>query len=50
MAIILSARYDRTFTFIVKLINDAIAVETSAGDGKKNTVIGVLDIYGFEVR
>ena len=41
-------RYDRTFSFIVKLINEAIAVETGDGEGK-NTVIGVLDIYGFEV-
>eukprot|EP00041_Stephanoeca_diplocostata_P010600 m.168822 g.168822 ORF g.168822 m.168822 type:complete len:1039 (-) comp18222_c0_seq2:223-3339(-) len=38
--------YDRTFTHIVKLINDAIAVDNGSD---KNTVIGVLDIYGFEI-
>ncbi|EGD75756.1 hypothetical protein PTSG_07873 [Salpingoeca rosetta] len=41
------AMYDRTFTHIVKTINDAIEVRT--GNGARQTVIGVLDIYGFEI-
>jgi myosin heavy subunit len=42
------AIYDRMFTSIVQRINDAIDVKKSAGSGR-NTVIGVLDIYGFEI-
>jgi myosin-1 len=42
--------YDRLFTWIVGKINAALNVQ---GDtGKKSymgTVIGVLDIYGFEI-
>ncbi|PSN38767.1 Myosin-IA [Blattella germanica] len=44
------AVYDRLFTWIVGRVNDALVIE---GDtGKKSymgTVIGVLDIYGFEI-
>lgn len=40
--------YERLFTWIVQRVNDAIRVENSARRGK-NTVIGVLDIYGFEI-
>ncbi|KAJ9577049.1 hypothetical protein L9F63_006397, partial [Diploptera punctata] len=42
------AVYDRLFTWIVGKVNDALNVDT----GKKTymgTVIGVLDIYGFEI-
>eukprot|EP01147_Barroeca_monosierra_P009296 gene9296-1564_t len=41
------ALYDRSFTYIVKVINDAIEVKQA--QRPQNTVIGVLDIYGFEV-
>ncbi|XP_061715679.1 unconventional myosin ID-like [Cydia pomonella] len=40
------AAYDRLFTWIVQQINRAI--EVPAGT-YKNTLIGVLDIYGFEI-
>lgn len=36
------------FTCIVERINEAIDV-TNTGGGERNTVIGVLDIYGFEI-
>jgi len=42
------ALYNRCFSFIVEVINGAIEVNTGADKGK-NTVIGVLDIYGFEI-
>lgn len=38
--------YDRLFSFLVNSINEKIAVADSA---QKGNVIGVLDIYGFEV-
>lgn len=44
------AVFDRLFTWIVDKINSAITVEKS--DGKKyfqSSLIGVLDIYGFEI-
>ena len=46
----LQAIYDRMFTWIVRRLNQAIEVkrDTPAQQGR-NTVIGVLDIYGFEV-
>ena len=38
------------FTWIVTRINEAIDPKLSGGDFVgKNTVIGVLDIYGFEI-
>ncbi|RZF45163.1 hypothetical protein LSTR_LSTR007126 [Laodelphax striatellus] len=40
------AIYDRMFTWIVSKINDIIDVRDSRS---RRTVIGVLDIYGFEV-
>lgn len=40
------AAYDRLFTWIVEQINKAIEVPS---DSYKNTLIGVLDIYGFEI-
>ena len=44
------ALYDRLFTWIVGHVNAAIdpALTESSGH-RNNTVIGVLDIYGFEV-
>ncbi|XP_017774628.1 PREDICTED: myosin-IA [Nicrophorus vespilloides] len=44
------AIYDRLFTWIVDRINSAIAV-TDTGYNKKydSSLIGVLDIYGFEI-
>lgn len=41
--------YERLFTWIVGKVNEAIAVRGTAMDHGKNTVIGVLDIYGFEI-
>ncbi|KFM66883.1 Myosin-IA, partial [Stegodyphus mimosarum] len=44
------AIYDRLFSFIVSRINESIEVETNGHSLKKNnTVMGVLDIYGFEI-
>ncbi|XP_054715568.1 unconventional myosin-Id-like [Uloborus diversus] len=44
------AIYERLFSFIVGRINDAIEVESNGhGMKKNNTVMGVLDIYGFEI-
>ncbi|XP_028032793.1 myosin-IA [Bombyx mandarina] len=40
------AAYDRLFTWIVQQINKAIDVPAGT---YKNTLIGVLDIYGFEI-
>jgi len=42
------AVYDRMFTAVVQCINEAIEVQKSTGTGRQ-TVIGVLDIYGFEI-
>ncbi|XP_015779047.1 PREDICTED: unconventional myosin-Id-like [Acropora digitifera] len=42
------AMYDRLFTWIVSRINDTIELRDMASHGKC-TVIGVLDIYGFEI-
>ncbi|CAG9816020.1 unnamed protein product, partial [Phaedon cochleariae] len=44
------AVYDRLFTWIVDKINRAIAVDQGeSGFGYKSSLIGVLDIYGFEI-
>ncbi|XP_018410704.1 PREDICTED: unconventional myosin-Id [Nanorana parkeri] len=44
------AIYERLFCWIVSRINDVIDVEKQdAALHGKNTVIGVLDIYGFEI-
>ncbi|KAG1662253.1 Myosin-IA [Nymphon striatum] len=45
------AIYERLFTWIVESINKAIEVHDNGKPirQKKNTVIGVLDIYGFEI-
>ena len=46
----LQAIYERLFCWIVSRINDIIEVKRSdATIHGKNTVIGVLDIYGFEI-
>ncbi|XP_048579612.1 unconventional myosin-Id [Nematostella vectensis] len=42
------AAYDRLFSWIVSRINDSIEVRDKKEHGKC-TVIGVLDIYGFEI-
>lgn len=44
------AIYDRLFTWIVEKINSAIAVDKrSITKTYRSSVIGVLDIYGFEI-
>ncbi|XP_035688494.1 unconventional myosin-Id-like isoform X2 [Branchiostoma floridae] len=43
------AIYEHLFTWIVSRINDVIAVTTTRHQHGKDTVIGVLDIYGFEI-
>lgn len=44
------AMYERLFCWIVGRINDVIEVRNyDARVHGKNTVIGVLDIYGFEI-
>ncbi|XP_053609304.1 unconventional myosin ID [Plodia interpunctella] len=43
---LIKAAYDRLFTWIVQQINKAIEVPSNT---YKNTLIGVLDIYGFEI-
>lgn len=46
----LQATYDRMFSWIVQRINEAIDPKASGMKlVGKNTVIGVLDIYGFEI-
>lgn len=42
------AMYDRLFTWIVGRINDATELRNEVTHGKCS-VIGVLDIYGFEI-
>uniref|UniRef100_A0A2R5LJZ3 Putative myosin class ii heavy chain n=1 Tax=Ornithodoros turicata TaxID=34597 RepID=A0A2R5LJZ3_9ACAR len=43
------AVYERMFSWIVGRVNEAIQVQSNGYGTKKNTVIGVLDIYGFEI-
>lgn len=43
------AIYDRLFTWILNRINKAILVPQKSLQKKFNRVIGVLDIYGFEI-
>lgn len=43
------AVYDRLFTWIISRINRAITPPGSDSQKKFNKVIGVLDIYGFEI-
>jgi len=43
------AMYDRLFSWIVGLVNSAIDPATTQAYVPNSTVIGVLDIYGFEI-
>lgn len=43
------AIYDRLFTWIIQRINKSILVPGANAHKRFNKVIGVLDIYGFEV-
>lgn len=43
------AVYERLFTWIVQRINETINVNASSVYKRYRTVIGVLDIYGFEI-
>lgn len=43
------AIYDRLFTWIVDKINSAVAVDASSRKSYRSSLIGVLDIYGFEI-
>jgi myosin-1 len=43
------ALYDRLFTWIVGQVNSAIDPATTEAYVPNSTVIGVLDIYGFEI-
>ena len=45
----MQALYDRLFTWIVAQVNSAIDPSTSDAYVSNSTVIGVLDIYGFEI-
>uniref|UniRef100_F1KRC2 Myosin-Ig n=1 Tax=Ascaris suum TaxID=6253 RepID=F1KRC2_ASCSU len=42
------AVYERLFTWVVQRVNEAISMERSSQYGR-SSVIGVLDIYGFEI-
>lgn len=41
--------YDRLFTWIVATLNNVIHVERDVTRHGSGSVIGVLDIYGFEI-
>ncbi|XP_036419693.1 myosin Ic, paralog b isoform X1 [Colossoma macropomum] len=43
------AIYGRTFTWLVNKINDSLAFKDDSFSSKNASVIGLLDIYGFEV-
>lgn len=43
------AIYERLFTWIVSRVNDSINVDDNELQQRYRTVIGVLDIYGFEI-
>ncbi|KAI5099096.1 unconventional myosin-Ic [Silurus meridionalis] len=43
------AIYGRTFTWLVNKINTSLAFKEEFFSGKNTSVIGLLDIYGFEV-
>ena len=43
------AMYDRLFTWIVAQVNSAIDPASTDAYVPNSTVIGVLDIYGFEI-
>ena len=41
--------YDKLFSWIVSRINDTINVTSNSTHRRYRTLIGVLDIYGFEI-
>ena len=43
------AIYNRLFDWLVLRINKSLQTESSASKQHKNHVMGILDIYGFEV-
>lgn len=43
------AIYDRLFTWIISRINNSILVPGNKVQKRYNNVLGVLDIYGFEI-
>lgn len=43
------AIYDRLFTWIINRINNSIVVPGNKVQKRYNNVLGVLDIYGFEI-
>ncbi|CAD6998474.1 myosin-IA [Ceratitis capitata] len=43
------AIYDRLFTWVISRINRAILFRGTKNQARFNSVIGVLDIYGFEI-
>ncbi len=45
----MQAVYERMFTWIVSRINKSLEVKGEGNVSNTNTVIGVLDIYGFEI-
>jgi myosin-1 len=49
LLILLQAIYNRLFSWIVSLINQAVEVTKDFAGKGRSTVIGVLDIYGFEI-
>ena len=49
MRVCSQAIYDQLFTWIVSKINAAIDPHIPGSKLGKGTVIGVLDIYGFEI-
>jgi myosin-1 len=49
MCSFVQALYDRLFTWIVGQVNAAIDPATTEAYVPNSTVIGVLDIYGFEI-
>ena len=43
------AVYDRIFSWLVRRLNTSLAAEAGGGGGGRQTVMGLLDIYGFEI-
>jgi len=46
---IAKALYGRLFNYVVQKVNEQIKAKSSASTPSKINVIGVLDIYGFEI-
>ena len=49
LSLLLKNLYDRLFTWIVATLNNVIHVERDVTRYGAGSVIGVLDIYGFEI-